>query len=277
MRGYENTEVYFSYTAGVDTPLATRVSRANAIYDRNSVGIKNGTTKVYFISIHANAYGAGSWNAAEGIETFANSVNNLAAKSLATDVHRSLIGSAGRKDRGVKYMSFYVLKNTKMPAILVECGFMTNKEENELLKSDSYRMKVANGIAKGLAAHAKLKPLAQQVTAAAAPAPAKEVLNMDQTPGASHVEAVEWAIENGISDGSNPHIDMTRQQGITMLYRLFNLLQQDPDQEAYATHEKALAWAKEKGISDGSRPVVDATRQQVLQMIYNDNERKGTL
>ena len=45
---------------------------------------------------------------------------------------------------------FYVLKYTKMPAVLLECGFMTNKKEAELLRSYEYRKKVGNAIAEGI-------------------------------------------------------------------------------------------------------------------------------
>lgn len=279
---YDNVQVFYSYTPGQDTSLQTRVARANAIYNKHLARIKAGLTQVFFVSIHANAMGAGGWNSAAGIETFANAPEseNPKSKALATDVHRHLIAATRRKDRGVKYMGFYVIKNTDMPAILVECGFMTNEEENGLLKSDSYRTKVAQGICNGLVAHAGLKPAAaaaQPAPVETAAVPVKGATTMSQTPSTSHAEAVEWAVKNGISDGSNPHEPATREQVIAMVYNLFLHLQQDPNAEPFPAHAEAVKWAQEKAISDGSRPLSDATRQQVMQMFYNDNQRKGTL
>ena len=47
------------------------------------------------------------------------------------------------RDRGVKNANFYVLKYTKMPAVLTENGFMTNLKEAEIIMSDKGRKKLA--------------------------------------------------------------------------------------------------------------------------------------
>ena len=56
----------------------------------------------------------------------------------------------GLKDRGIKVANFQVLRDTEMPAVLIEHGFYTNKEECEKLKSDSFRQKCAIYDAKGI-------------------------------------------------------------------------------------------------------------------------------
>ena len=137
----------YDVTGKVDTPLNTRVQRANA-------------AKVdAFISIHANAAGSGSWSSAEGIETF---VYNVGAQpgslALAANVQTAMIRATGRKNRGVKRANYAVLRDTKAPAILVEAGFMTSKPENDLLKSDKYRKLIARAVAEGIAATYNLKP-----------------------------------------------------------------------------------------------------------------------
>src|SRR5690606_31785540 len=103
-----------------------------------------------FVSIHANAYGDGGLDDAKGIETYVYTTRPEAATKLADAVHRELIRAAGRPDRGVKSANFHVLRETRMTAILVECGFMTNREECELLKSDAYRRKCAEAIVAGI-------------------------------------------------------------------------------------------------------------------------------
>lgn len=121
-----------------DVPLKTRVQRANAA----DVDL--------YVSIHANAYGSG-WNQANGIETLVYSLNDAKTVDIASKVQKHLVADSGLRDRGVKEdPSLYVLNSTKMPAILCECGFMTNMKEAELLRSDAYRRKCAASICKGI-------------------------------------------------------------------------------------------------------------------------------
>ncbi len=54
------------------------------------------------------------------------------------------------KSRGAKQAHFYVLRNTLMPAILVEVGFLSNPKEEKLLKSKTYREKIAEGLARSI-------------------------------------------------------------------------------------------------------------------------------
>jgi len=71
---------------------------------------------------------------------------------LAADIQRRLRGTVGgqSKDRGVKSAFFYVLKASKMPAVLVEVGFVTNKNEALNLETSEYQRKIAKGIAFGI-------------------------------------------------------------------------------------------------------------------------------
>lgn len=124
-----------------DTALSVRTTRAN-----------NAGADIY-ISIHANAYGDG-WNDANGIETLVYCIGDNGQTQLAKLVQAKLIAETGLKDRGVKERTdLAVLRDTKMPAILCECGFMTNRKEAELLRSDDYRRKVARAICKGVCAY----------------------------------------------------------------------------------------------------------------------------
>jgi N-acetylmuramoyl-L-alanine amidase len=56
----------------------------------------------------------------------------------------------GSKNRGVKSAFFYVLKESKMPAVLVEIGFLTNEEEAALLNQSDYRKRIVRGVADGI-------------------------------------------------------------------------------------------------------------------------------
>ena len=117
-----------------DVPLSVRAKRANH------------ANSDLHISVHANAYG-NSWNGANGIETFVYNLHDTRSTRAAKAIQKEMIKATGLHDRGVKENpNLYILNRTKMPADLVECGFMTNKKEAELLRSDSYRRTIAEAI-----------------------------------------------------------------------------------------------------------------------------------
>ena len=107
-----------------------------------------------YISIHANAAGKGTWNSALGVETYCYK-RGRRSEWFAHIVQTNIIKATGRRDRGVKTATFWVLRKTKMPAVLIECGFMTNRKELELLKSDEYRESIADAIVLAANAYAE--------------------------------------------------------------------------------------------------------------------------
>jgi N-acetylmuramoyl-L-alanine amidase len=197
LHGYEGVDIMLTHDDSRDVPLKERTDRANA------------WKADLFVSIHANAYGDGGWNSAQGIETFVHETRPPAAVALANAVQRQLVKATGRPDRGVKSANFHVLRETKMTAILVECGFMTHRQECELLKSDAYRRKCAEAIVAGIVETYGLRPKQ----------PAQKPATEDWR--AEFVAAREWAVENGITDGSRPKDTVTREELWTMLHRAF--------------------------------------------------------
>lgn len=97
-----------------------------------------------FISLHTNA----NENAnIHGAMTF---YHNDISKKLADDIQKSLIKFTEATDKGTEKENFYVLRNNKVPAILVEMGFITNKIEADKLNSDVYRDELVDGIYDGI-------------------------------------------------------------------------------------------------------------------------------
>lgn len=142
---YSNVSVVFTHSEKKDVPLQKRTDLANSI------------KADCFVSIHSNALGNGrDWNDATGIETFIHPSAGTTSRSLAHKVQKNMIAVTGLKDRGVKTANLHVLRETKMPSILVECGFMTNQAEVKLLRSDSYRKACAEAIAKSITEEFKL-------------------------------------------------------------------------------------------------------------------------
>jgi N-acetylmuramoyl-L-alanine amidase len=72
------------------------------------------------------------------------------SQELATQVQASTTTWLRGKDRGVKQADFVVLRNAYMPATLVECGFLTNANEERLLGAGDYRERVAIALSNGI-------------------------------------------------------------------------------------------------------------------------------
>ncbi|MBU8715684.1 MULTISPECIES: N-acetylmuramoyl-L-alanine amidase [Brevibacillus] len=105
------------------------------------VAIANEMDADLFLSIHANAFPKPTTG---GTETFYYNANS---KTFAQVVHKYLQGATQFPDRGVKASGFYVIKNTKMPAVLTETGFLSNPQENALLTSSEFQDKIAKALA----------------------------------------------------------------------------------------------------------------------------------
>jgi N-acetylmuramoyl-L-alanine amidase len=107
--------------------------------------IANSHSNAIFVSIHFN--GAANYNA-YGIETYYSS--GRASAALASSIHRSVLSATGSIDRRVRSRGFYVLRKTRVPAVLCELGFLTNSYEARKVASSSYRQKLAEAVAKGI-------------------------------------------------------------------------------------------------------------------------------
>jgi N-acetylmuramoyl-L-alanine amidase len=109
-----------------------------------------------FVSVH---YNAARSQDASGIEVFytegSGGSRSAHSKRLAHSVLNRLVQETGAKSRGVKVGNFHVIRETKMPAILVEGGFMTHPVEGKLLTSLEYIHQIAEGIAEGVDRYVK--------------------------------------------------------------------------------------------------------------------------
>lgn len=118
------------------------------------VNIANSSDAELFISIHQNA---STYAEAKGVEVYYSSAkpNNGNANSnkidisrqLAENISRSLSSYIGSNNRGAKDDDFYVVKNTIMASVLIECGFITNYEEVKKLVDLGNQQKMAEVIA----------------------------------------------------------------------------------------------------------------------------------
>lgn len=105
-----------------------------------------------FISLH---YNSAPSKEADGIEIYyykSPEDKNRSDRSrlLAEAVLKRMLSNTSAHSRGIKHGNFAVIRETKMPAILIEGGFMTNAEEMEKIKDPSYLKRLSWGVAQGI-------------------------------------------------------------------------------------------------------------------------------
>jgi N-acetylmuramoyl-L-alanine amidase len=124
--------VVMTRDSDVFVPLGTRVAIANSY------------ANAIFVSIHFNS---ARRSGAGGIETYFYSRESL---PLASAIHYYVAGGAPSSNRNVRRRGYYVLRKANVPAVLVECGFLTNPTEAAYAQTASYRQKLAEEIAAGV-------------------------------------------------------------------------------------------------------------------------------
>lgn len=106
--------------------------------------IANSYRNAIFVSIHFNH----TWREnAAGLETF---YFNAGGQNLAHHVQNGIIRNTHAADRQAKFARFYVIRNTRLPGILVEGGFVSNDRERDRMKSAAFRESIAKGVAEGI-------------------------------------------------------------------------------------------------------------------------------
>ncbi|MFQ3577510.1 MAG: N-acetylmuramoyl-L-alanine amidase [Verrucomicrobiia bacterium] len=127
-------KVVMTRTSDVFVPLSTRTAIANR--QRSAI----------LVSVH---YNSARRVGAMGLETFYYKNHS---RALAMNIQRQMMRRFRTENRGVKQRGFYILRNTRIPAVLVECGFLTNPTEGKRAMSPQYRQIMAEAIAAGILA-----------------------------------------------------------------------------------------------------------------------------
>lgn len=135
----------------VFVPLGTRTAIANSY--RNAI----------FVSVHFNS---AKRVGADGIETYFYGRDSL---PLASAVHHYVAGGAPSPNRGVRRRGYYVLRRARVPAVLVECGFLTNPTEGARISNSSYRQKLAEEIAAGVRERSNVRSSTSSTAVASIP------------------------------------------------------------------------------------------------------------
>ncbi|MFW5802721.1 MAG: N-acetylmuramoyl-L-alanine amidase family protein [Verrucomicrobiota bacterium] len=138
----------------------------------NRSEIANRANADLFVSLHINAVDNAS---VRGIETFvltpSGATSTYGSKRTSTsangddfihhsmrlgyEIQRQLVAATRAKDRGIRRANFAVLRKTKAPAVLIEAGFITNRQEERRLNSADHQERMAAAITEGIRRYAK--------------------------------------------------------------------------------------------------------------------------
>lgn len=150
LRSYPNAKVKLSRDRDEKKSLIARTNEAN------DWGAD------IFLSLHCNAFNG----KARGYEDFIynNLPANAAARNHQAVLHQKVSSAIDLPNRGQKQANFHVLRESNMPAILTENGFIDHPEDAKLMKQESWRKKVAAAHVEGLVEIFKLKKSARNIS-----------------------------------------------------------------------------------------------------------------
>lgn len=140
----QGAKVIMARSADTDVSLSARTDIAN----KNKADI--------FVSIHINAnmdpsIGGTTTYIYSGSGSSSETTRLQESNKLALTIQAELVKSLGLRNIGIKSANFAVLRTSNMPAVLLELAFISNKDEEKLLKTDSFKNKSAEAIVKGIA------------------------------------------------------------------------------------------------------------------------------
>ena len=176
-------------------------------------GISNKAGADLFVSLHSNASGDGkNWTSPSGYLIYTSAGPETAARNVAARAVLKRVREAGIAVRGgglEHNLEYAVLKGTTAPAMIIEHGFHTNREDTALLKTGNYRAKLAEADARGVLDFLGL-PWVAETPAGGTDTPAADWA----------AEAWQRARDKGVMDGTRPADGVTRQELAVVLDRL---------------------------------------------------------
>lgn len=162
-------------TGKTDISLAARTNGANA------------WGADYYFSFHHNA-NTSKWGEWTGVETFIYIGNQPKSRALANAVHPALVKAYGLKDRGIKQSNLHIVRETKMPAVLIEGGFMDSVIDIKKLRDREVLENAGKLIAQAFAKHVGLKKVVADVP--------KKPVEQQQVPNLAKEEEIVLALLN---------------------------------------------------------------------------------
>lgn len=138
-----NVTLTRSEDSGIYDESADTIRKKKVSDMHKRVEIINNSNADLFLSIHMNSF---TDTSAKGIHIF---YGDESVKKMAEEIQQSIVDVTGARPHSVKEVSksLYLMKNAKIPSILIECGFLSNPQEAKLLQDEEYQAKIAWAIA----------------------------------------------------------------------------------------------------------------------------------
>lgn len=196
MAQYDGVELkrFDDATGKTDVALKARTDGANA------------WKADYFISFHQNAL-SGKWGAHGGVETFIYTNPNAKSVALANAVQAAQVGAWGLRNRGVKRANLHIVREAKMPAILIEGGFMDSTTDIIKLRDDNVLKSVGIAIAKAVATHLKLTRKQAVKPTPVTPTKESEGIELNDTAREEARDAIKRAVADGTFTSKHENVD----------------------------------------------------------------------
>lgn len=218
LKGYDVKFVFTDEDEGnVDETLASRVKK----YINASVDV--------FVSLHHNALSGifGNWG---GVEVYVDKNPTSQDMVLANAIYKRLPGYTGLKGRGIKKENWYVINQNKIPAVLVEGGFMDSNSDYKIITSEKGQEAYARAVAEGLVEFLGLTKIAEVTTTTTANTANSNYLSNTSYTGGSIVTALN---QIGVDSSFNYRAKLASANGIknysgtaTQNIQMLNLLKQ---------------------------------------------------
>ena len=160
-----NSKVLLAAIAKLNTFQNVEILRLDDPTGKTDVALKTRTNRAnvwkadVLVSMHHNAY-LGKWGSHGGVETYTQPGASQKSRDIAAVVHPKVVNAMGLRDRGCKTLNLHMLRESSMPAILVEGGFMDSTVDVVALRDNKKMQAQGEAIAEGLAVYFKLKPKA---------------------------------------------------------------------------------------------------------------------
>lgn len=132
-----------------ESQIRTVMTRSSDVFISldERVAIENKQKNAIFVSIHFND------SRRRGIHGFETYYHSTASRDLAEQIQQKLLTIPNSANRGVHYANFRVLRLANIPAVLVECGFLSNRREGGEARDSEYRDRLADKIAEAIVEH----------------------------------------------------------------------------------------------------------------------------
>ena len=216
-----NSVVVLAAIAKLITYQGVQILRLDDPYGSRDVPLRERTNKAnawgadVLVSVHHNAH-AGKWGSHGGVETYTQPGSQKASVDIAKIIQPLIVKAMGLRDRGCKTLNLHMTRESKMPAILTEGGFMDSTTDIGAMRDNAKLKAQGEAIADGLAVYYKLKAkddVVEHVSKPKPPAPSKPPVSKPSTNQTTSI--VDYLNSKGINSSIANRKKLAAQHSIT--------------------------------------------------------------